>query len=92
MRRALTVWKRRTLLGLGLGVAALTFTVTLAAAGNAGTTSPADKQQVERLGPKYLLDPSAPQASSMTATVRAALVDEFGPKYLLGYELKAAHR
>ena len=92
MRRALTVWKRRTLLGLGLGVAALTFTVASAPTGNAGTTSPANKQQVEQLGPKYRLDASAPQASSMTAPVRAELLDEFGPKYLLGYELKAAQR
>lgn len=46
--------------------------------------------QVERLGPKYLLGPRNPQIHSITATTRAMLVDEFGPKYLLSYELKAA--
>jgi hypothetical protein len=51
---------------------------------------------VEQLGPKYHLDPKNRHTRSIAATTRAMLgpvktlkVEEFGPKYLLGYELKA---
>ena len=91
MLPAFTAWKRRTLLAAGLASAALFLAVALAPASNAGGTSPASTPlQVERLGPKYLLSPRNPRIHSITATTRAMLVDEFGPKYLLNYELRAA--
>ena len=90
MLRAFTAWKRRTLPAVGLASAALLLALASAPASNAGATSPASTPlQVERLGPKYLLDPRNPQTHSITAATRAMLVDEFGPKYLLSYELKA---
>jgi hypothetical protein len=91
MLRALTAWKRRTLLAVGLASAALFLAMASAPAGNAGATSPASTPQVEQLGPKYLLDRPNPQTHPITATTKAILVDEFGPKYLLNYELRAAH-
>jgi hypothetical protein len=91
MLRAFTAWKRQTLLAVGLASAALFLAVASAPAGNAGATSPANTPlKVERLGPKYLLGRRNPQTHSITATTRTMLVDEFGPKYLLSYELKAA--
>jgi hypothetical protein len=91
MLRAFTAWKRQTLFAVGLASAALFLAVASAPAGNAGATSPANTpRQVERLGPKYLLGRRSPQTTSITATTSAMLVDEFGPKYLLSYELKAA--
>ena len=91
MLRAFTAWKRQTLFAVGLASAALFLAVASAPAGSAGATSPAATPlQIERLGPKHLLGRRNPQTHSITATTRAMLVDEFGPKYLLGYELKAA--
>jgi predicted transglutaminase-like cysteine proteinase len=93
MLQAFTAWKRRTLLAVGLASAALFLAVASAPAGSAGATSPASTQlQVERLGPKYLLDRRNHQTHSISATTEATLVNEFGPKYLLGYELKAAQK
>jgi hypothetical protein len=71
-----------------LAGAALLFAAP-ALANNGGATH-VNPLQVEQLGPKNLLHPTRPQAGSITPATRAMLEDEFGPKYLLGYELKAA--
>ena len=89
MQRTFMARKLRTPLAVGLASAALFLTVAAAPAGNAAATSPAGRLQVERLGPKYLPGRRNPQTRSITATA-AMLVDEFGPKYLLSYELNAA--
>jgi hypothetical protein len=76
MLQAFTALRRRTLLVVGLAAAALSLAMASALAGNAGATSPARAM--------------TPQTRSITATTRDTLVAEFGPKFLLGYELKAA--
>ena len=75
---------------------AMLFAATPALAGNGNATRPAfSRDQIEQLGPKYLLPPATPQARTLSVTltrqtISARVVDELGPKYLLGYELKAA--
>jgi len=75
---------------VGLAAAVL-IAATPAMASNGSTTlSPGKSNQVEQLGPKYLLRANSARTRPISAATMAMLVDEFGPKYLLGYELKAA--
>jgi hypothetical protein len=80
---------------LGLAVAML-LAATPAYAGNrSATRAPVNAQQLEQLGPKFLLGPTSTQARTLSVTltpqtIPTQVVDELGPKYLLGYELKAA--
>ncbi len=76
--------------------AAMLFAATPAFAGNGNATRvPFNAQQIEQLGPKYLLRPARPQIRTLSVThtprtIPPRVVEELGPKYLLGYELKAA--
>jgi hypothetical protein len=80
--------KRVATIGL---TAALLIAAAPAMAGNGSPTlTPGKSNQVEQLGPKYLLSPNSARTHPITAATMAMLVNEFGPKYLLGYELKAA--
>jgi hypothetical protein len=80
---------------LGLA-AAILFAATPAFAGNRNATrAPVNTQEIERLGPKYLLRPTSPQVRTLSVTltrqtIPTRVVEELGPKYLLGFELKAA--
>lgn len=72
--------------------AAMLIAAAPALAGNGGKTAAVGStQQVERLGPKYLLGLRSPRTRSITRTTgtipitfRTLVVEELGPKYLLG--------
>jgi hypothetical protein len=72
--------------------AAILIAATPALAGNRRATPVTDKTlQLERLGPKHLLDAGNPRTRSITSTtrtipitLRTLNVEELGPKYLLG--------
>ena len=79
--------------------AAMLFAATPAFAGNRNatrvTTNAQQIEQIEQLGPKYLLRPASPHARTLSVsvtprTVTPRVLDELGPKYLIGYELKAS--
>jgi len=71
---------------------AILFASTPALAGNGGANSVSAKAiRTEQLGPKYQLHASSSQSRSISATTRAIpitlrtlVVEELGPKYLLG--------
>ena len=77
-------------------IATMLFAATPALAGNGSATGiSSNAQQIERLGPKYLLTPVRPQTSTLSATltprtISPRVVEQLGPKYLVSYELKAA--
>jgi len=78
--------------------AAMLLAAAPASAGNGTATGVADNaQQIEQLGPKFLLRPATPQTRTLSVTLTPRtlpprVIDELGPKYLVAYELKAAQR
>jgi len=80
---------QRKLTTVGLAAALLIAAATALAGSASATPTPNKRLQVEELGPKYLLGKRSPRTPLINATTRAMLEDEFRPKYLLGYEMKA---